>query len=227
MPLSIPSLILACIALLELSSTAPLSQRSSEFGPHITTDFPDPSILRVGETWYAFAGQSLYDYKSTHIQLAISTDFKTWTLQPGIDMLPALPSWVDAFKDHVWAPDINHLACVLKVSFASRLLTRYRTMADSSYTSALRPITPALPTVLALRSVTQYTAPIYHPKKVLPVLMTKEVPSMHLAFETAMGLDTLYTSSIATPLALAAPATMESSRSSPLPSSFRKSQVME
>jgi beta-xylosidase len=112
MPLSIPSLNLACIALLPLSSTAPLSQKLSEFGPHITTDFPDPSILSVGDTWYAFAGQSLYDYKSTHIQFATSTDFKTWTLQSGIDMLPTLPSWVDASKNHVWAPDINQLACV-------------------------------------------------------------------------------------------------------------------
>jgi beta-xylosidase len=114
MPLSISSLVLACIALLQLSFTAPVSQKPSEFGPHVTTDFPDPSILRVGDTWYAFAGQSLYDYKSTHIQFAISTDFKTWTLQPSVDMLPTLPGWVDASRDHVWAPDINHLACLLK-----------------------------------------------------------------------------------------------------------------
>jgi beta-xylosidase len=114
MTLSKLSLVLACIALLRLSSTAPLSQRLTEFGPHITTDFPDPSILRVGDTWYAFAGQSLYDYKSIHIQFAISTDFKTWTLQSGIDMLPTLPSWIDASKNHVWAPDINELACVVK-----------------------------------------------------------------------------------------------------------------
>jgi hypothetical protein len=112
MTLSIPSLVLACIALLQPSSTAPISQTRSEFGPHITTDFPDPSLLRVGDIWYAFAGQSLYDYTSTHIQIATSIDFKTWTLQPANDMLPVLPGWVDASNNHVWAPDINHLACV-------------------------------------------------------------------------------------------------------------------
>ncbi|CAD0091786.1 unnamed protein product [Aureobasidium vineae] len=109
MTLFTASLVLAWIALLQFSSTTPLLRKRSESGPHITTDFPDPSILRVGDTWYAFAGQSLYDYKSTHIQIATSTDFKTWTLQPGDDMLPYLPSWVDSSKNHVWAPDINHL----------------------------------------------------------------------------------------------------------------------
>jgi beta-xylosidase len=112
--LFIPSFVLTWIAFLHLSSTAPLPPKPSEFGPHLTTDFPDPSILRVGEIWYAFAGQSLYDYTSTHIQFATSVDFKTWTLQPGIDMLPNLPSWVDASKNHIWAPDINHLACAPK-----------------------------------------------------------------------------------------------------------------
>jgi beta-xylosidase len=115
MILSLPSLVLACIALLQSSSTAPLPPPNpSEFGPHITTDFPDPSLLSVGDTWYAFAGQSLYDYTSTHIQIAISIDFKIWTLQPGNDMLPILPGWVDASKNHVWAPDINQLACLPK-----------------------------------------------------------------------------------------------------------------
>jgi beta-xylosidase len=112
MTLFISSLFLACIALLQPSSAAPLSPpKLSEFGPHITTDFPDPSLLRVENIWYAFAGQSLYDYTSTHIQIATSIDFKTWTLQLGNDMLPILPGWVDASKNHVWAPDINHLAC--------------------------------------------------------------------------------------------------------------------
>jgi hypothetical protein len=114
MILFIPSLALAYIVLLQPSSTAPLLSKPFEFGPHITTDFPDPSILRVGDIWYAFAGQSLYDYTSTHIQVATSTNFKTWTLHPGIDMLPNLPSWVDVSKNHVWAPDINHLACAPK-----------------------------------------------------------------------------------------------------------------
>ncbi|THY21186.1 glycoside hydrolase family 43 protein [Aureobasidium pullulans] len=109
MALSKASLFLAWTAFLPSLYAAPLLQKRSESGPHITTDFPDPSILRVGSTWYAFAGQSLYDYKSTHIQFATSTDFETWTLQPGNDMLPDLPSWVDSSKNHIWAPDINHL----------------------------------------------------------------------------------------------------------------------
>lgn len=103
------ALVLTYTTLLKHSFTAPLIHKRSESGPHITTDFPDPSILRVGDTWYAFAGQSLYDYTSTHIQFATSTDFETWTLEPANDMLPDLPSWVDASKNHVWAPDINQL----------------------------------------------------------------------------------------------------------------------
>lgn len=116
MALFISSLVLAWSTFLLFSSAAPILQKRSESGPHITTDFPDPSILRVGNTWYAFAGQSLYDYKDTHIQIATSTDFETWTLQPGNDMLPDLPSWVDPSKKHVWAPDINLLVCLIWMS---------------------------------------------------------------------------------------------------------------
>lgn len=113
MVLCIAPILLTCILLLHSSSAAPVIQKRSESGPHITTDFPDPSIIRVGSTWYAFAGQSLYDYKSTHIQIATSTDFETWTLQAGNDVLPDLPSWVDSSKNHVWAPDINQLVRTL------------------------------------------------------------------------------------------------------------------
>lgn len=114
------SFALTWITLLQYTSAAPLLHKRSESGPHISTDFPDPSILRVGDTWYALAGQSLYDYTSTHIQIATSTDFETWTLQAGTDLLPNLPSWVDSSKNHVWAPDINQLVCSLMKIYSLR-----------------------------------------------------------------------------------------------------------
>lgn len=71
------------------------------------TDFPDPSLISVDGTYYAFASQSGYTNKDTKIQLATSTDFDSWTYT-GQDALPDLPSWA---KDDgaVWAPDVNQL----------------------------------------------------------------------------------------------------------------------
>ncbi|KAF2156088.1 glycoside hydrolase family 43 protein [Myriangium duriaei CBS 260.36] len=94
---------------LGLVATAPVDIMSRQATSGISTDFPDPSVLYDGNTWYVFASQSEYDNKNIHIQLAQSTDFNTWTLQQGYDALPQLPSWaVD--NGAVWAPDINKLA---------------------------------------------------------------------------------------------------------------------
>ena len=221
------SLFLAWTAFLPSLYAAPLLQKRSESGPHITTDFPDPSILRVGSTWYAFAGQSLYDYKSTHIQFATSTDFETWTLQPGNDMLPDLPSWVDSSKNHIWAPDINHLVHTFLPSCSLHHLTRTRMTADSCCISAHLRMTPMLLIVLALHSVTLSTAHTRQMRPVLPALLIKEAPSMHLVSEMQMEPGTSYTRSMPTRSGTAGLATTESSRSCPHLSLSNKSRAME
>lgn len=93
-----------------LAAAAPSKLRPRSFSG-ITTDFADPSIHFDGDTWYCFASQSGHDNKNIHIQLAQSTDFKTWTYQSGWDVMPVLPAWASP-KHQVWAPDINQLVCI-------------------------------------------------------------------------------------------------------------------
>lgn len=84
----------------------------SESGPVISTNFPDPSIIKVGSTWYAFATRTRGN--GVHIPVATSTDFSSWTLLTNSDgswkdALPTLPSWVPSDNYNTWAPDVRQL----------------------------------------------------------------------------------------------------------------------
>ncbi|KAL1584703.1 hypothetical protein WHR41_06910 [Cladosporium halotolerans] len=98
----------ALLGLSILSSAFPLTKRNV-IGPVVDTDFPDPSIIRVGSTWYAFGTQSIYDHTNIKVQFATSSDFNTWSLHEGHDALRTLPPWVDASNPKVWAPDVFQL----------------------------------------------------------------------------------------------------------------------
>lgn len=87
-----------------IASAAPLEQRQANLRPVISTDFPDPSIIKVGDTWYAFASQSLYDFRDIKIQVATSKDFATWTLMEGYDALGTMAPWS---RSDVWAPSVH------------------------------------------------------------------------------------------------------------------------
>lgn len=76
LPAPLRSLLLATLTL-----AFPFSQRQQpSSGPVIASDFPDPSIIHVNDTWYAFGTQSMYDHQDIRVQLATSIDFETWTL---------------------------------------------------------------------------------------------------------------------------------------------------
>ncbi|CAK4031119.1 glycoside hydrolase family 43 [Lecanosticta acicola] len=91
--------------LLILSTTAaPLQKQNPE--PVITTNFADPSVLKVGDTWYAFGSQSNVGSKHIKVQLATSKDLKTWTVT-GKDALGTLAPWADASNPKVWAPSVS------------------------------------------------------------------------------------------------------------------------
>ena len=102
-------LLLLTFVLLHQVASLPFSRqlfKRDVSGPEIHgANFPDPSILKVGPTWYAFATTS----QKVNIQVATSPDFDTWTLQSGYDALPNLPSWVDQSDPETWAPDVNQL----------------------------------------------------------------------------------------------------------------------
>lgn len=67
--------------------------------PVIDHDFPDPDVLKVGDTYYAYATNT----GQIDIQAAKSTDLVNWQTLP--DALGAIPSW--AQSGLTWAPDVS------------------------------------------------------------------------------------------------------------------------
>ncbi|MCU1374120.1 MAG: putative glycoside hydrolase, partial [Actinomycetia bacterium] len=65
-------------------------------------DFPDPAVLRVGSTWYAYGT----DGDLGNVQVVKSNDLVTWTSARAGGALPAVPSWGQ--NDDVWAPGIHN-----------------------------------------------------------------------------------------------------------------------
>ena len=61
-------------------------------------DFPDPDVILVGQTYYAYATNSV----GGNIQIIDSTDLEHWTAVG--NALPNLPSW--AIKGSTWAPSV-------------------------------------------------------------------------------------------------------------------------
>jgi Glycosyl hydrolases family 43 len=61
-------------------------------------DFPDPDVILVGQTYYAYATNSV----AGNIQIINSTDLKHWTAVG--NALPHLPSW--AATGDTWAPSV-------------------------------------------------------------------------------------------------------------------------
>ena len=66
--------------------------------PVIDGNFPDPGVVQVGGSYYAFATNG----NGRNVQAARSSDLVTWTPLP--DALPTLPSWARAGR--TWAPDV-------------------------------------------------------------------------------------------------------------------------
>jgi hypothetical protein len=77
------------------SAPAPLG---STVEPLYPADFPDPSLLQVGSTTYAYATNGRGD----NVQVIRSSDLRSWQRLP--DALPELPPW--AARDFTWAPSV-------------------------------------------------------------------------------------------------------------------------
>lgn len=70
-------------------------------GPHMNVSFPDPSIVKDGDSWKAYATSS----NNAHIPIAESSDAVSWTFTDK-DALPDVGSWVDPKNRGIWAPDV-------------------------------------------------------------------------------------------------------------------------
>ena len=68
--------------------------------PVLDLDFPDPDVLKVGDTYYAYATNG----NDANIQAAESTDLIHWDVLP--NALPTLPAWATQSFGWVWAPEV-------------------------------------------------------------------------------------------------------------------------
>ena len=69
--------------------------------PVLDCDFPDPGLLYVDGTWYAYGSNPYHGERlGTNVQLAASPDLRNWTYLG--DALPDLPAW--ATPGDTWAP---------------------------------------------------------------------------------------------------------------------------
>lgn len=80
--------------------------------PVIDDDFPDPDLLEVDGTWYAYATNGNLD----NVRVASSTDLVEWT--PLDDAMPQMPSWV--VPGNTWAPEVTAVGDGYVLYFTAR-----------------------------------------------------------------------------------------------------------
>ncbi|MGQ0480946.1 MAG: glycoside hydrolase family 43 protein [Pseudonocardia sp.] len=75
--------------------------------PVIARDFPDPDVLAVGSTYYAYSTASGYGTGVRHVPVTRASTLRgTWV--DGGDAMPTLPDWVAKGNGgSVWAPDVS------------------------------------------------------------------------------------------------------------------------
>jgi hypothetical protein len=76
-------------------------------------DFPDPSVILVGQTYFAYATNSV----AGNIQIIDSTDFSHWTAVG--NALPSLPAW--ATPDNTWAPSVAMIGGTFVLYYAANV----------------------------------------------------------------------------------------------------------
>lgn len=69
--------------------------------PVLDRDFPDPTVIRAGDRYYAYATNSRVGGKVLHIQVASSPDLQHWTSEG--DAMPSAPAWASG---DFWAPHV-------------------------------------------------------------------------------------------------------------------------
>lgn len=68
--------------------------------PVLRADFPDPHVIRVGDTYYAYATNAA----GKNVQVSTSTDLVQWS-QPK-EAMPAIASWAQLGGSFIWAPEV-------------------------------------------------------------------------------------------------------------------------
>ena len=105
-----------------------LLQVCASHGPVLSNNFPDPSIIRVGDKYYGFATRTRVPRINVQVAEATAADSTRWSLREGYDAMPSVPEWVNTETmpgPEVWSPDVNQLddgTFVLYFAAASRRL---------------------------------------------------------------------------------------------------------
>lgn len=137
-----------CLVLLAVGTIITSSQAQSNitYGsvqPVLAEDFPDPSVVEVNGTWFAFATSG----NGQNIQVAASPSFidHQWRLLSDVDVLPDPGPWATNDRN-IWGPDLAPLVSdIMQILGRADLILR--TMAGGSCTM--------LPLLLEME---QYTA---------------------------------------------------------------------
>src|SRR2546425_11981182 len=77
--------------------------------PVLDADFPDPTVIRANDKYYAYATQSVVNGKLLNLQVASSKDLQHWTIEG--DALPQKPSWASS---SFWAPHVLYDEAIKK-----------------------------------------------------------------------------------------------------------------
>jgi beta-xylosidase len=102
------SLLITVPAVAVLVATTTAATLRPPIQPAIPHDFPDPAVLVVGGTYYAYSTASQYGTRIFHVPVESSTSLTSgWS--HARDAMPTLPPWVadtPAGESSVWAPAI-------------------------------------------------------------------------------------------------------------------------
>lgn len=102
----------------EPSASAAATPGEGEFVNPVLRNFPDPDVMQVGDTFYAYATTNFLasSGSGSHIQAAHSSDLVTWERLPAPGALPELASWsgmTPLFGPNphsaTWAPDVTQI----------------------------------------------------------------------------------------------------------------------
>jgi len=88
--------------------------------PVIDANFADPFLLRVGDTYYAYATGNL----TYNIQVTTSRDLVTW--ERIREALPRLPLWQPSSKGLTWAPEVIETDAGFVMHYTGRLVQEGR-----------------------------------------------------------------------------------------------------
>ena len=80
--------------------TSTITSGESFQNPVLRRDFPDPFVLKEGETYYAYATNAA----GANVQVAQSSDLVKWKVLT--DAMPAAGTWTKLGGSFIWAPEV-------------------------------------------------------------------------------------------------------------------------